>query len=419
MIRFADHRVRWSSLLLAAWASITAQAETGGLSLADVQRRAVDHQPVLMAAAAQVAAARERAIAARELPDPELKLAIQNLPVDTADAWRFNRESMTQSMAGLSQTITLPGKRRLSSETESLAADERQAELGAMTRAVQRDAGLAFLDLVHPHHAAVLAQQQIQQATAARDAAQIAYRNGSRRQADVLAAQAAIGLLEDKAAEYAQAYAAAQENLRRWTGELPDAEPEEPATIDVPPLPELIAQLSRHPEWIAAERAVDRAGAAERLARKLKQPDVNVEIDYGYRTDYSDMVSLQVGIPLPLFTHNRQDRAIAAAREAVDAAQADRDDLQRRLVAEISATFRQWQALGVRIDRYERTVIPPLSQGIEASLADYRSGSGSFTAVIAARQALFDAQLSLLELRLQRLREALKLRYFAPDASHA
>ncbi|MBU2704320.1 outer membrane protein TolC, partial [Sporomusaceae bacterium BoRhaA] len=78
-------------------------------------------------------------------------------------------------------------------------------------------------------------------------------------------------------------------------------------------------------------------------------------------------------------------------------------------------TYREWEALGQRIDRYQADVLPPFTARVDATLAEYRSGNGPMSAVLEARQALLDAQLSFLELRLQRLRAALKLRYYVTE----
>lgn len=401
-------------LVLIGSVYVAAAADGPGLSLAEVQRLAVERQPLLEGLSAQVAAARERAVSARQLPDPQLKLGVQNLPADSADAWRLNRDSMTQSTVGLAQEFPLAGKRELKSQAEALKAAAGEAELSAVTRGTERDAGLAFLDLLHPHHGALLVQAQIVEAQRALAAAEIAYRDGQRGQGDVLAARAAVAVLEDKAAEYGQTYAAARETLGRWIGPVPaDAAPDEPMLPPLPPLVTLLDELSRHPETLAANRDVDRAEVEMRLARKSRQPDFNVELDYAYRGDYSDMVSLQVAIPLPIFAANRQDRDIAAARSELDAQQAMREDLHRRLSAELSSMYREWQSLGTRIDRYQATVLPPLAARVEATLAEYRGGTGTFAAVLDSRQALLDAELALLELHLQRLRAELKLHYFA------
>ena len=415
MVRITGRRLRWPCLAILAGAALSSAAQTQQLSLAEAQQLAVEHQPLLQSETDRAAAARERAVAAGQLPDPELKLGVTNVPVDTADAWRLNRDSMTQTTVGLSQDIPLPGKRTLRAQVESLNALSDEAQLAAIRRAVRRDAGLAYLDLLHPHHAAALVKEQIAEADLASKTVRIAYRTGQRGQADVLATRANLAMLEDKAASYEQQLDVARENLQRWIGNAADVVPEEPAAPPLPPLADLLASLAKHPELIAADRSIDRAEAEKQLAKKARQPDLNVEVDYGYRSDYSDMVSLQVGIPLPLFTHQRQDRGIAAAQAELDAEQAQRDDLGRRLAAQLAANYREWQALSTRIERFDRDVLPPLSGRVDAALADYRAGSGRLDAVLDARQALLDGQLSELELHLQRLRAAVQLHYFAPD----
>lgn len=414
MIRLHSRYAGCLFVLLTAAPAVVA-AGPPPLSLSEVQRLAIEHQPLLQSQADQADAARQRAVSARQLPDPQLKLGVLGLPVDTGDAWRFNRDSFTTSQIGVVQEFPLAGKRALMGESASLKAAAADAQLAAMIRAVRRDAGLAYLDSLHPHHAEMLVQAQLAEAQRALDAAMIAYRAGTRPQSDVLMARAALAMLQDKQADYQQGTAVALEGLRRWIGEVPGFVPAEPDALEVPPLEALLASLSRHPELVAAARDVDRAEVDLRIARKSKHPDFNVELDYGYRGDFSDLVSLQVGIPLPMFAGKRQDRDIAAASADLDAQSAMREDLQRRLQADLSGMYREWEALGWRIDRYQANVLPPLAARVDATLAEYRSGAGPMSSVLDARQALLDAQLSFLELRLQRLRTALKLRYYVTE----
>jgi cobalt-zinc-cadmium efflux system outer membrane protein len=69
------------------------------------------------------------------LPDPQLITAIQDLPVNTDDAYSFRRDSDTQILAGVMQEFPRAGKRRL------------RAEQRLMPRSVRRDASLAWLEL--------------------------------------------------------------------------------------------------------------------------------------------------------------------------------------------------------------------------------------------------------------------------------
>src|SRR6266446_8195088 len=62
------------------------------LTLAEAQRLAVERSRQVSAQNAAVAASREMALAAGQLPDPVLKLGIQDLPVDGPDRFSVARE---------------------------------------------------------------------------------------------------------------------------------------------------------------------------------------------------------------------------------------------------------------------------------------------------------------------------------------
>src|SRR3546814_16753387 len=79
--------------------------------------------------------------------------------------------------------------------------------------------------------------------------------------------------------------------------------------------------------WQAREQV---AQAALEQARAAKHPDWSVTASYGRRAPgLSDMVMLGVGVSLPLFTRNRQDRGISARQAQWEAVQAAHEDARR------------------------------------------------------------------------------------------
>src|SRR5688572_32839212 len=74
------------------------------LTLEAVQTAALALQPLVEGQRAKVVALRERAVVAGELPDPELVVAINEMPVDTADAWSLSRGSATDVRVGFTQS---------------------------------------------------------------------------------------------------------------------------------------------------------------------------------------------------------------------------------------------------------------------------------------------------------------------------
>lgn len=139
----APARYRWPSavaavVLAAAVLPSWAETDSAALTLGEVERLAVSGQPILIGLEAQASAALETAVAARQLPDPQLVTGIQDVPVNTSDAWSLRRDSDTQIQAGLMQEFPRAEKRRLRGELSEREAGRLQAEHHLAWRSVRR-----------------------------------------------------------------------------------------------------------------------------------------------------------------------------------------------------------------------------------------------------------------------------------------
>ncbi|HEX3169804.1 MAG TPA: TolC family protein, partial [Burkholderiales bacterium] len=99
--------------LTAVVASAHAQ---NALSLGDAQRIAVERSRQLAAQDASIQAMKEMGAAAGQLPDPVLKLGIDNVPADGPDRFSLTRDFMTMRRIGVMQEITRGDKRKLKTE---------------------------------------------------------------------------------------------------------------------------------------------------------------------------------------------------------------------------------------------------------------------------------------------------------------
>src|SRR5512132_4427994 len=100
------------------------------------------------------------AVAAGQLPDPTLKLGIDNLPVEGADAYSLTRDFMTMRRIGVMQEFTRGEKRQLRTARFEREAERAGAEKSATLAMIQRDAALAWLDRYYAEAtAAVIAEQ--------------------------------------------------------------------------------------------------------------------------------------------------------------------------------------------------------------------------------------------------------------------
>jgi outer membrane protein TolC len=414
---FAHARFAFIATLIVA-APVLAQQESP-LSLPRAEQLALERQPLLDAQRATVRAGRERAVAMRQLPDPMLIGGVTNLPVNTEDRFSLSADFMTMTGVGVMQEFPLPDKRELRGRAENLMADAGEAKLAVLERGVRRNAAMAWIEVWFPERAAELAHAMAAEAERERTAAEIAYRTGRAPQADVLAADVEVEMLHDRERRLVQEAAEAREQLARWTG----AAVATPVAPGVPPLPEppalgaLLAALDRHPELVQVQFEIASAENALALARQNYRPDWRVEAMYSWRPEFSEMVTLQVGIDLPIFRGDRQDRDTAAAQESLTAEVAMHDDHIRRLRATAAGAHRTWSEARARLSRYDEVIVPRANARAEAALAAYRAGKAELTGVLNARRAALDASLMRLELQMDVLKRLAELRYLNADGA--
>jgi outer membrane protein TolC len=389
------------------------------LTLAEAQRIAAGRSQQLLAQDALTTAAREQAVAAAQLPDPVLKLGIDNLPVNGEDRFSLTNDFMTQRRIGLTQEIPGAEKRQLRAERFEQDARRAQAQRQVTLANVQRDTALAWLDRYYIQAQRELVSQQLEEARLQVQAADVAFRTGRGSQADAFAARAAMLALQDRLQQVDQQLRNATLALARWVG---TTEAQRPVSgqppWESPPAESTIAiaHLEQHPDLQALAAEIDAAQTGARLAQANKTPDWSVEASYSHRGPaYSNMVSLGVSIPLQWDQQNRQDRELAAKLAQVAEAQARYEDLLRSHEAEVRGWLNDWQTGRERLNRYRNELIPTARQRSEAALTAYRSGKSDLTTVLVARRDEIDARMQALSLEIETARSWAKLNFLVPQ----
>ena len=155
--------------------------------------------------------------------------------------------------------------------------------------------------------------------------AEAAYRAGRGNLADILAARSALVMLDDRASEFGRKVRAARIALARWVGDRADAPLAGRPAIDSLAIDAkaLDSELLHHPELAMLTRQEDLAAAEVRVAQANREPDWSVALMYQQRgSAYSNMISLNVSVPLQWDQANRQDREVAAKLALLDQARA-------------------------------------------------------------------------------------------------
>lgn len=413
-----------SGLFVATWVAVfflppfSYAGSAAPLTLSDAQQRAIDFSRQLAAEDAAVAAFRDMAVAAGELPDPMIELGVDNLPIEGADRYSLTRDSMTMRRIGIRQEFTRSEKRRLRSERGALEVDRARAERDEVLVTVERETALAWLERYYAGAEVRLVAGQVDEARLAISAAENAYAGGRGGQADVLAARSALAELENRASEAHRRVRAAQLALARWIG---DAGAEAPLAdrpdIDVlaPELESLEEHLVHHPKIAALSRQVEIAQTEAKLAQAERKPDWSGELMYARRGDaYGDMISIGVSVPLQWDRKNRQDRELAARLAFAEQARAQREDLLRAHFAEVSTMIEEWKDGRERRARFEQKIIPLAQHTIEAVIAAYRGGKANLSDVLRARQEALEVQLQALRIEAETARAWAQLSFLFP-----
>lgn len=387
------------TIIAAAFALAAQHTPAQPLTIDDAAALALTNQPLLASQEAAVDSARQNAVAEAQLPDPRLKLGINNLPINGADQYSLTSDFMTMRSIGIEQMFPAADKRRLKGERAELEASLAAAELQNLRRTIRRDARLAWLGAYFPAQAMKLLSAALVFFEQQRDAAEVALRAGRANLAEIARLRVEIELQRDRLLDFAGQERKAHAELARWIGSaahrpLADGLPPQPP---LPPIDAMRHGTDDHPQLDTARAEVALAENEVRQASAAYKPDWSLEVMYSKRGPaYSDMMTVQVGIELPLFTANRQDRRVASRLAAKAKHEQQHENHRRMLLAELETAHANWQTLALRGERFDRDVLPQAAHRVEAVLAGYRGGRADLASVVEARRAE-------LELRLQRL----------------
>jgi len=410
-------RVLCNLVLVLAAVPLAHAAETT-LTLPEAQRLAAERSRQLAAQDSAVAASREMAAAAGQLPDPTLKIGIDNLPVTGPDAYSLTRDFMTMRQIGVMQEFTRGEKRQLRTERLEREAERSLAEKSATLATIQRDTALAWLDRYYAEAMAAVVAEQIRETRLEVEAAESAYRAGRGGQADVFAARSAAVTLEDRSSEIGRRIRTAKTALGRWVGvaaEGPLAGKPDIEAIRLDPRA-LDSQLAHHPQIALLAKQVEVATTEARLAQANKKTDWSLEMMYSQRgSAYSNMVSVSVAIPLQWDQKNRQDRELAAKLAMAGQAEAQREEALRAHIGEVRAQIQEWENGRERRARYERELVPLAGERTRAVLTAYRGGKASLADVLSARRSEIEARMQALQLEMETARLWAQINFLVPD----
>ncbi len=381
-----------------------AWAEDPDATLRALQTEAVDANPSLDALGAQARALSHRADVAGAWMDPMVAIEYANAPLTTG--W-IGDHAMGGVQLKVEQTLR---PRRWSEQSRAVlerradAAGHNQDEAALMLQAsVARTWWLLGrtrqLEAVTEAHLALVEELLA--------SARVHYETATLGQHAVLRLEVLRDQLADELEDFAQTERALRAGL---TGALsrdgaPDAfdTPPSLAALTAPPAQDwrALATVNRP---VLARLASDEqtADASAVLARTEARIDPTVWAGYRLRTVQTemdpgtDLVSIGIGLPLPVGSKKRALGAEAAAREESSMARAQQAAVLDTIEADTRAVLAAWARAHRKATTYDERLLPGARAVLETTQSEFRVGRADFA-------SLFEAEVALLALERARI----------------
>ncbi len=393
------------------------------LTIVQAEQIAVNEDYTLQALQARNRSMSELSVASQSLPDPQLKLGLANLPVDS---FKLGQEPMTQTVIGVRQMFPRGDTRALSSAR--ILEDVAQNEANALDHEYRIRLAVreVFIRIYLHQERQKILQQSLVIFSELADITRDYYATGRAHQQDVVQARLEISRVEERLSRMAQQEEEARARLAEWIGvaayqQLGPQWPE----IDQP-LPEqsIVDRLSQHPSLRAWQHEILKSKTSEDIARQAYKPGFAVDLAYGGRggrnidgSDRSDFLSVFVTMDIPLFTSNRQDRLLASSVAQTSAIEFARDNTHRAMKARVKERSATLAREKERLELFEDSLLPQAAFNAEAAFEGYQGAVGDLTTLMRARISEYELKLGHAALRADEIITRARLLYLQGEIS--
>jgi outer membrane protein TolC len=351
------------------------------------------------------------------LPDPKLRLGVDNLPVSGSDAYSLTSDFMTMKRIGVMQEVPNSDKRKARGERAERERALESASLEAQRAQLRQDTAVLWLELFYAQRTWDALEQLVRQYELEADTTSAAVSAGRISPAGAVALRSALESTRDRALEQRRVALRAQALLAALIGDAArrplDGAPDTTTLAHSPVA--LVSGLDAHPGLRIYKEREALAASEVALARNSAGPDWSVEVLYGQRSpNFSNMLTVMFSFDLPIDKAQRQDRDVATRASLLERTRSESEDARRAHEAEVRAMISDWEISGERARRFETVLLPLARERMELALAAYRGGRGDLATVLEARRADVETRINLLAAELERGRAWARLNHLVP-----
>ena len=338
------------------------------------------------------------------LPDPMLSFNAMNLPTDTFD---LDQEPMTQLQLMLSQKFPFPGKRQLRREVAETMVGVAQKQTDEYRDVLTGKVREAWWRLFSVDRSLQIVDSNKRLLRDFVEIAKTKYAVGKGLKQDVLLAELELSRLTNRELQLAGNRRRIQAMLNGLLNRVPDHPitlPEEPPSETLPMLESVTSltqfAVERRDLIQAIELKLEAADKTVELAEKDRWPDFQVGVGYAdrqgsdpIRGSRSDFLSLMFSINLPLYSGQKQDKALQQRIHEREYERYRLSDTVRIIETEIGVQAAEYSAAREQALHLKNEIIPQAEQTVSAMLAGYEVNKVDFLNVVNGQIMLYNASI--------------------------
>lgn len=378
------------SIVLLCSMAATGIANPGLLTIEQALELARNNSPGVRAAGMRVHAAEKGAAAAGVWKNPQLKFEAEGI------GWDNDLFSDGEYALGLSQPFQLGGKqgkeRRAALKAVEVAGHVVAEKRMELSHAVRE----AFIEIVYLQESAKVQAEQEELGRAFVEVAKRRHEVGGGSELELVQAE-----LELEKILFAQTCClgelqAAQEKLASLIGIPAKDLPELTAAYYELETLEPFALEDSHPSLRRLNAETEKIRIEAQRAKAQDIPDVSLGAGYKYEAA-GDINTFVFSTSMPLGFNRRGRAEHAAGLMHADAVLAERDEVRRKLNAELAEAMALYKGSRMQAEMGRTRLIPKAEQAYALSRAGYEAGRFSWLELIAAQQHLADIRIGYIE----------------------
>jgi outer membrane protein TolC len=339
------------------------------------------------------------------LPDPMITFGAMNFPTDTYDR---DQEAMTQMQIGISQSFPFPGKLSLKEDAANYMAEAALLSVDEMRLKLTNDVSMKWWQIYYLDKAILTVNSNQALLRQFIEIAITKYKTGKGLQQDVLLSQLELSKLIDRNIELN----ALRDEQATYLNTLMNRNPQSLvllANVDVEIMSKVLGENAlfaladdNSPLLKKMDTLEAAADSRLKLAKRDYYPDFNVGVMYGDRSgdnpmpmggERSDLLSLKVGITIPLYAGRKQSAAVSQRSSEYQMQHYETIDKKNSVYASISSAVIHYERAKQQMQLFEGGIIPQSRQTVDSMLAGYQVNQVDFLNLVRSQMTLLNYEL--------------------------